>query len=368
MEVRNNVFFRGHSDSEYLLEPGIYRKDKKKERNLVQYEDRIYREIISTAPQDFIGKNTLETLALMQHYDAPTRILDLTENALVALYFACAGNDDKDGEIIAFDIPDHGVCHYDSDRVTILCNLAKCDKTFSFTSEHLFMYGDKIKELEAARIPFTFYEELEDEPRMDMLEHFMNDKELIEKYEDSVDNLESLYSSSLENYKKSKGKLSATDEKYFRDYLITSIQAYYRREYNEELKRCNQDYLGKLLHNIREDKAYFDGIINPADISSVFAVRPKLDNPRITKQHGAFLIFGIQQNPFAEIGNIKPMAKLTDSWLIRGEKNGERILIDRKCKPKIIKELNSLGLNQSTLFPEVDKVSSFVKAKYIDRL
>lgn len=132
LESKNNVFFRGHSDKNYVLEPGIYRKDKIKNKSLVEFEDKIYREIISKAPQDFIGKNTLESLALMQHYEAPTRVLDLTENALVALYFACVGNTDLDGEVIVFDIPDESTCHYDSDRVTILANLAKCGKEFKY--------------------------------------------------------------------------------------------------------------------------------------------------------------------------------------------------------------------------------------------
>lgn len=68
----------------------------------------------------------------MQHYDVPTRILDITTNALVALYFACEGNDDKDGEVLIFDIPNESICYSDSDKVTILANLAKCDKDFSY--------------------------------------------------------------------------------------------------------------------------------------------------------------------------------------------------------------------------------------------
>lgn len=116
----NTVFYRGHSDESYKLEPSIYRG------NYINNEHKIYRDIISKVPNEFEGKKTIEALALMQHYGVPTRILDLTTNALVALYFACLGNNDKDGEVLVFGISEELVCYSDSDRVTVLANLAKC--------------------------------------------------------------------------------------------------------------------------------------------------------------------------------------------------------------------------------------------------
>lgn len=129
IDKKSNIFYRGHSNEEYDLLPGIYRENEDG-KNLVDFEDKIFREVISKSPIEFMGKNTLESLVLLQHYGTPTRILDLTENALVALYFACTGESNKNGEVIVFDIPDEYLCNYDSDRITILSNIAKCDKTF----------------------------------------------------------------------------------------------------------------------------------------------------------------------------------------------------------------------------------------------
>lgn len=45
--------------------------------------------------------SALEILATLQHFGASTRLLDFTENALVALWFACNGDFDRDGVVVA---------------------------------------------------------------------------------------------------------------------------------------------------------------------------------------------------------------------------------------------------------------------------
>lgn len=370
IEIKNNVFFRGHSDDKYDLNPGIYRKVKNG-KTLIEYEDQIFREVISHSPQEFVGKNTLETLALLQHYDAPTRVLDLTENALAALYFAVSSRNsmDKQGEVIVFDIPDESVCHYNSDRVTILANIAKCDKYFNYHPEFVPIYRNKILELEKKK---TSKSPIGDMFTNEIFDFFYENSENIEKKfaEDDkfeLENFDKNLEILIQQYNSKYEKLTDGDlinfKNQFIDFLINILYVLVDRS----IANCNRKFFGKLLHNIREDKSYFDAIIDPEDISQVFAVRPKLDNPRIVRQQGAFLIYGVQQVQFPGFGDYKPIALLNKEWVIKGF-GEERILIDKDSKSNILKELEQLGITQSTLFPEVDKVADFVKQKFSEKL
>lgn len=83
-------------------------------------------------------------------------------------------------------------------------------------------------------------------------------------------------------------------------------------------------------------------------------VLPKKDNNRIMKQDGAFILCGINPHPEKKINEE-----------LRLNCNNKMVVFLIKNKQKILNELDLLSINKSTLFPEIDSVSEYIKNKYI---
>jgi hypothetical protein len=254
-------FFRGHSRFLFKLIPSIYRDEK-----LIANENIIIKELMLRCPNDFVGhKSKFQSLVRMQHYSLPTRLLDITANPLIALYFASEYKDQPqvDGEILVFRIPKDQIKYFDSDTVSVLSNISMLPSNFALPDGNLDRAG-------------------------------FNDTSQIHK----------------------------------------------------------------LLNEVRKEKPYFEPYIFEPHLESVVCVKPQLDNERIIKQEGAFLLFGVNRC------KTRP-AVVNRSWL-PANFGSRRLLVNRERKAVIREQLEVLGITQAAIFPEIDTVADFIKQSYIN--
>ncbi len=72
-----------------------------------------------------------------------------------------------------------------------------------------------------------------------------------------------------------------------------------------------------------------------------------------------FLIFGINEEKSV-------CASIPEKWIVEFTSKKEKIdfTIDKDSKNSILKELDTLGINESILFPELDNQARYLKNKY----
>lgn len=250
------LFYRGHADANYTLLPSIMRKE-----GLYSHERNLYNELQIECPEDFAGcKTHLEKLVKMQHYGLPTRLLDITKNMLVALYFACESNSESFGELV--------------------------------------LISEKIKNI---KYPLS----------------------------DTVS-------------------------------VISSLCALSRKRQIEIMKLAENSNITKsvfnkkivdLIHEIQLEKPAFKPDINKDEILNNCIVYALKNNNRIIKQDGAFILCGLSSG-FGSLENY------------RFKSNGKKVIVLINKKATILDELNTFSINQSTLFPEIERVARFLSDRY----
>ena len=241
---KDKKYFRGHENFKWELIPSLYRDEK-----LVKKEKEMISEMIQKFPNEFSFTRMIDKLTKFQHYGLPTRLIDITENPHVALYFACSEKNIKeDGRIYVFAPTNENIEYADSYRIAILANIS--------------------------RMPSDF----------------------------GTSNL--------------------------------------------------KDYEEKLISKLKDEKNYFEDYLENDNISTCIFVRGDYNNERIVAQSGAFILCGVKDEN-------KQCAEIPDSL----EENNKKhlFIVPRKCKEDILNQLELLNINEATLFPEIDKLSAYIK-------
>ncbi|MFI3249542.1 MAG: FRG domain-containing protein [Eubacteriales bacterium] len=100
---QERYYFRGQEDDNFKLLPSLARYKRGGDGDLFTEEASMIELCKFKMPEIFTDElSPVDLLAMLQHYGIPTRLMDVTSNPLVALYFACCASPDKDGEVVIF--------------------------------------------------------------------------------------------------------------------------------------------------------------------------------------------------------------------------------------------------------------------------
>lgn len=104
LNTNSKLYFRGFSTASYDMSPSIGRIIEGKSKWLFK-ESRLVEFAEQNNPGLFAQTYPTQIISNMQHYGIPTRMMDISGNAFVALFFACV-NEDKygvDGKVVVFE-------------------------------------------------------------------------------------------------------------------------------------------------------------------------------------------------------------------------------------------------------------------------
>ena len=137
------------------------------------------------------------------------------------------------------------------------------------------------------------------------------------------------------------------DNVYLTNDIVNTFKSEHNWQSNHDLQRGIRVFEKFIGEANRERSAFANYRTKATDLLSTFIVRPQIENERLKKQEGIFAIFGIQSSLYNNGFSYKIY----------------RFRIPQECKKQIIVELDKLGINEATLFGDIESRANYNRFK-----
>ncbi|MCC4398008.1 FRG domain-containing protein [Limosilactobacillus reuteri] len=331
--------------------PSLFRKE-----TLLNHENKLYEDFLMRAPNLFAQcNNNFERLALMQHHQLPTRLLDLTANPLIALYFACDASD-NDGVIYPFSNNLNFKIFKENlefkGKQNVLSDFRCIEKDgFAFPERRISInktaFSDEI-ELESTIVRLSFEDKIS--ILTELSRFFACRSEQLEKNPKS-ESWNSLYYRS-----RSEGSLDNIYE--------------YRLSFKENTA------LSHLYHMVANDVGIFKQELNPIEMYLPKIIKAREIDRRIKNQKGLFLFvpfvgdinYTRQDGAWANYYGDKIWAAQNSINSLRLFNNNGKLIsftIPKDKKTDILTELEEIGIDRTFIYPDDYSIlSKQIEEKY----
>ena len=321
---------------------------------LTNNERLIYKDFIASKPNEFNDMTTFDTLTKMRHYEVPNRLLDVTTDPLLALFFACGQKDRGSKTVFLYLVKEKNIKYYDSDTITVLSVLSKLRKKDKKNLKYIIDIFSKNKKSEIYKNFNSHIIKHKEDFNVSNLEEMLNKGEF--SIEDML-KLGDLFENYLIDSKNKYLDMKIISPKQ-KNFLIEKFVNNYRYGYEEYLKKVTFEldeifnifvstFVPELNWQLKNEiPSWHSDVLNLDTFTQCYLVKPKMNNPRIIAQSGAFFIY-----PFE---NIDINTALFDGYIFK--------IDDTK---KIKEDLEVLNIKPTKFTPDdLTVYAKEIKEKY----